>query len=228
LQQNFHEGRKKIWTPGQTEELGSHEVAGHFGRMAIRKDLIRRRKLHPFFGLTTVHGPEAAVDEGLAQTLPFFVPRAYEALSTEGKFQVEATILRNLVYGNVHIMANDPQAPSLTQMIKYVQYYIPWETSEQIEEEIRDRTKDPLLQVYRYSYTVGARIFSVIAENLNDRGKKEFLRSIYSRPYTIQQVAELFQRLSADRKNTASGRPSGNDNNQLLFNGLEPAPATHI
>ena len=77
LRPNFSQERQKIWTAGKAEELGWHEGGLHVARMARRRELIRRGKLHPFFGLTTVHGPEAAVDEGLAQALAYFVPGAY-------------------------------------------------------------------------------------------------------------------------------------------------------
>lgn len=203
FRQNFSLERDKIWTPGKTEELGWHE-GYHMARMARRKELIRRGKLHPFFGLTTVHGPEAAVDEGLAQTLVYFVPGAYESLSLEGKLRVEESALRSMVYGNIHLRVNDPrESLSSSQIERYIKRHIPWEPRKIIEEEVKDRRTDPLLQTYRYAYALGVRMMLSYAENLNDRGKREFLKNIFERPYTLPQVNSLFNRLITNRKNTA-------------------------
>ena len=203
FRQNFSTERNKIWTPGKADELGWHE-GYHKARMARRKELIRRGKLHPFFGLTTVHGPEAAVDEGLAQTLVYFVPGAYESLSPEGKLRVEESVLRSMVYGNIHLRINDPrESLSPGQITRYVRTHIPWEPRKIIDRESKDRTTDPLLQTYRYSYALGVRMMLLYAENLNDRGKQEFLKNIFERPYTLPQVNSLFNRLITNRKYTA-------------------------
>ena len=203
LRQNFSQERNKIWTAGKAEELGWHE-AYHKERMARRRELIRRGKLHPFFGLTTVHGPEAAVDEGLGQTLVYFVPGAYDSLSPEGKVRVDESILRSMVYGNVHLRVNDPRENlSSGQVARYVRGYIPWEPKKIIEEEVKDRTTDPLLQTYRYAYALGVRMMLSYAANLNDRGKREFLKNIFERPYTLPQVNSLFNRLVTNKKYTA-------------------------
>ena len=203
LRQNFSEERHKIWTVGKTEELGWHE-GYHQARMARRRELIRRGKLHPFFGLTTVHGPEAAVDEGLGQTLVYFVPGAYESLSPEGRLRVDESVLRSMVYGNIHLRINDPRENlSSSQVVKDIRKYIPWEPKKIIEEEVKDRTTDPLLQTYRYAYALGVRMMLLYADNLNDRGKREFLKNIFERPYTLPQVNSLYNRLLTNKKYTA-------------------------
>jgi len=202
LRQNFSTARNKIWTPGKTEELGWHEGGAHLARMAKRRNLIRNGKLHPFFGLTTVHGPEASVDEGLGQTLTYFIPGAYDSLSDEGKFQVDSSILRQMVYGNVHIMINDPRENwSVNSISRYIKQFIPWESNTEITREIKDRTQNPLMQAYRYAYGLGARMMIVYAHNLSQRGKRAFLKDIYSKPFSMSQVSTLFSKLAQNNRN---------------------------
>src|SRR3989344_205826 len=209
FRQNFSEERDKIWTPGKAEELGWHE-GFHGARMARRKELIRRGKLHPFFGLNTVHGPGGAVDEGLGQTLVYFVPGIYQSLSPEGKLRVDESVLRSMVYGNIHLRINDPrESLSPGQITRYIRTHIPWEPRKIIDRESKDRTSDPLLQTYRYAYALGVRMMLTYAENLNDRGKQEFLRNIFERPYTLPQVNNLFNRLITKKRNIASNIPKG-------------------
>lgn len=201
LKQNFSEKRGKIWTRGKIQELKWHEGGEHISRMAIRKKLIKDGKLHPIFGLTTVHGPEPVVEEGLAVTMTYFVPGAYENLSPEGRFQVEATILKHMVYGNVHIRLNRENPPSTEEVISYVQSYLPWEARSEIEEQIKERTQNPLYRIYLYSYAIGTWMHAVFARTLNDRGKREFLKEIMSRPYTPTQEIKLWQDVIRDRRN---------------------------
>lgn len=201
LQLNFWQnGRPKIWTIGKTEELGPHEGGEHLARMAIRRELIKEGRLHPYFGLTNVHGPEPLIDEGLAQTLVHFIPELYAKMSSEGKLQVELTILRNMVYSNVHLRVNGDSRPGDEEVIEYVRSYLPWEPIQDILQEIKDRTTDPLLQTYRLSYGMGAYRHLLYASVLNNEGKRQYLRSIYSGVYTGFQADELVMRLSRDRR----------------------------
>lgn len=202
LSQNFFRTPYRIWTPGKIEELAPHEMGEHLIRMAKRKALVERKQLHPFFGLTTIHGPEPFIDEGLAQTLVFFLPGAYEALSVEGKFQVQTTLLRSMVYSNVHVMVNQPEGSDTQEVIDYVRKFIPWEPEEWIENEIKRRSQNPLYQVYLYTYGIGARRHLQYSEILSERGKKVFLQSIYARPYTPRQEERLVANIITDPQNT--------------------------
>lgn len=194
LRQNF--GPRKIWTPGKAQELGWHEGGEHISRMANRLEQIREGKLNKFFEITTTHGPESLVEEGLAQTLVFFIPGAYDSLSPEGKFQVNATILRNMAYSNVHLMVNNPSGYDKDKVVRYLLGYVPWEQPEDIEQQIEWRKKDPLLQTYLWTYGMGASLHLDYAAALDDQGKRSYLTNLHRRPYTPSQEQALVRSLT--------------------------------
>ncbi|MEX2027882.1 MAG: hypothetical protein WD988_00080 [Candidatus Curtissbacteria bacterium] len=212
LRQNFNTGQQRVWTPGRAEELGIHEPQ-HLARMAKRKSLIRDKKLNSFFGLTTVHGPEPAVEEGLAQTLAYFVSEPttdrkppiplFETLSPEGKFWITATLLKTMAYANAHLMLNNPNGYNKEEVVEYIQSNVPWESMDDIEQQIKWRTENPLNQVYLFTYGKGAEMFLHYARALNERGKRILLQNIYLRPYTPAQTESLFQRISNNSSNLA-------------------------
>lgn len=213
LRQNFNSGQQRVWTQGIAEMLGSHEPE-HLARMAKRKTLLGPNKLHDFFGLTTVHGPESVVEEGLAQTLVFFVSvpnpqdrknptSLFDTLSKEGKFWVNVQILKNMVYANVHVMVNDPAGYDEQKVIDYIKSNVPWESDEDIKQQIEWRTKNPLNQIYLFAYGKGAERFLHYAKVLNEAGKRMLLQYIYSRPYTPEQVENLFLAISRNPSNRA-------------------------
>src|SRR3990167_1341254 len=179
----------RIWTPGRAEEMGSHEGT-HVNRMGKRKDQIRTGNLDRFFGLTTVHGPESAVEEGLAQTITFFIPGAFESLSPEGQFQVQSYILKQMVLSNVSIMLNCGEGADAKTVSEYIYRFLPWESQAEIDRQIIWRTDHKLNQIYLPQYGFGAAHFMRYAANLNDAGKKEFLRQLFSKPYTLKQTDE--------------------------------------
>lgn len=196
----------RIWTQGRAEELGFHEKH-HIHRMGKRKDALQARKLDRLFGLTTVHGPEAAVEEGLAQTITLFIPGAYESLSPEGKFQVQSTLLRQMVYSNVSIKLATGEPSDPAEIAAYVQKFVPWETKKDIDQQITWRTNDRLNEVYLPSYGFGARHFLIYESCLSEAGKREFLNQVFARPYTLKQTDALFKSLMQKQQNIRERRP---------------------
>lgn len=210
LEQNFHT-ESKIWTPGKTEELGIHEIE-HLRRMNEWRKQIEAGKIHPFIGLTTVHGPEAAVEEGHAVTLPHLVPGLYESLSPEGKFEVDASILRCLVWGNAHIMLNSEEPPDKNKITEYVRQYMPWESEKEINRQIRWRTRDKLFQAYLYSYAVGTRIFLEIIDTLDEKQRRQLLKDLSEKAYTpaqlVDRVSELMGKNKKSKENLEHQKPA--------------------
>lgn len=195
FQQNFSGQRAKTWTEGKTEELGAHEVAVHHARMDLRRRQIQRGELSKVFGMTTVHGPEAVVEEGLGLTIAHFVPGMYESFSPEGQFQVDASILRALAYGNLHFKLSENPAMKTKAAIDYIRNYIPWESKDEIERQMHERIEDPLLSTYLYAYSAGAIRFLAYTKTLSPDGRRNFLREIYCKPYTIKQAHQLYETL---------------------------------
>lgn len=209
VRQNFGTNeRPKIWTPGKSEELGPHEFTQHCGRMLKRKEQIETRKLHPFFGQTTTHGPEQTVEEGLAMTITFFVPRAYEKLSTEGKMQIHMTLLKHLELGNAQLrLLKDPSA-GIRNVAKQVKSVLTWETFDEIVNYLEERTNNPLLETYMRGYSEGAKRHIIYSKILSPRGSQQYLRAIDEKPYTAKQEAQLIDNIaSGDKKNVQADIP---------------------
>ena len=207
LDLNFNE--TKIWTPGKAEELGVHEGGEHLRRMHDWRQQIRRGKMPAVIGQTVVHGREAVVEEGLALTIAHLVPKIYQDLSAEGQFQVDASILRHMVYGNVSIMLNrSPKRPPIKRATQYIHKFIPWEPQSEIDLQIEWRTKDPTYQAYLPAYAFGARMFLEIIENLNERGRKQLLKDLSLKPYTPEQLMYRVAELKNGKKNRNESQTS--------------------
>lgn len=198
LDLNLHS--TKIWTPGKAEELGVHEGGEHLRRMNDWRQMIRKGKMPAVIGQTVVHGPESVIEEGLALTLAHFVPEIYEGLSPEGKFQVDASILRYLVYGNASIMLNSPDRHSTKRIKEYICGLLPWEPESDINRQIKWRTQDATFQAYLPSYAFGARIFLEIIKTLNEHGRKQLLRDLSQKPYTPEQLANRVHELKIGKR----------------------------
>ncbi len=224
MQQNFGtESRPKPWTRGKVEELAKHEGGQHASRMAMRRHMINdRRAMSPFFGLTTVHGPEQIVEEGSAQALALLLPGAFEKLSPEGRLQVYLSLYKQMVYGNAHLRINAEEPISKDQFINYVKSHMPWEPVAEIEEQIKERTENPLKQTYLRAYAEGAKIFLVVSDMLSDAGKKTLLGTLDLKPYTAKQLLKLVNKIMQNRRNTRMHMSKwATEEYQLMIMGLE-------
>ena len=197
--------KTKVWTIGKAEELGGHEVCEHLRRMNDWREQIRKKKMPGVVGQTIVHGPEALVEEGLALIIAHYIPEIYDGLSREGKFQVDSSILRHMVYANVSLRLNGSNKPKVQEVIDYVHEFLPWESPKEIRRQINARTKDPTDQAYLPMYGFGAKLFLDIMAILNLWGRKQLLRELSERPFTPVQLKKRALELSVDRKNNNKG-----------------------
>lgn len=199
LRVNKHKRHWEKFTDGKGQAMGLHEIATHLGMMQQRAKLIREGELPEVFGLTTVHEPEQVLLEGLAQTLHYFVPELDRSLTPEGRLAVELHGLRQMAYNNVQLQVISPDFTGSREQIRgivtYIQRVYPAESRENILKEIRDRRSDPKLQAYRYAYGIGFLIHQRIAQGLSVTAKREFLRKVFSRPFTPTQEWDLYSNL---------------------------------
>lgn len=190
LKVNTHPRHRGKWTPGKLQIMPIHEVAGHFAQMTGWLNAIDNDELIEALGLTSTHDPQQFTTEGIAQTLPLYVPAIGELLSDEAWFEFELGGLREMVYNNVHYWANEGPYDE-SKLVEYIQRFLPAEPEEEIKKEIRERTQDPLLQTYRYAYGIGFYWHRRWADNLTTTAKKRLLRVIYSQPLTPDQEKAL-------------------------------------
>ncbi len=163
------------FSEGKIKAMVAHEIAAHLAQMTSWLNAIKRDELTPVLGLTSVHDPEQVTSEGIAQTLPYFIPEMRSHLSVDGEFELEHEGLRQMAYNNVHIWANT-EHPGEDALIEYVQKFCPSETLEEIRQQIHERTKNTLKQAYLYSYGIGFYRHRNYAMQLNTKEKRALSR----------------------------------------------------
>ena len=151
---NRHPRNQQRWFRGVTEALAVHEMGGHLVQAMTWKKNIQTGLINPGYGVTAIPGPEQWNCEGMADTLAFLVPGLYEKLSPYGKFAVEYTYLKDMVYNNAHIFVNEPDT-DITKTQAYVQSYIPSETDERASSILTLLQNDPRYRSYYYTYSSG-------------------------------------------------------------------------
>lgn len=191
---NLHPKNKIRWFKGSPEILASHEMMGHLLQALSFKDKITKRLLNPGFGVISIPGPEQWAFEGMADVLPVMIPSVYESLSVHGKFAFEAAHLRDLVFNNVHIMVN--RGVELAEIKNYVRKYLPYETDERIEREVKDRSSHSLFRAYLLTYSDGGRFFVRATRDLGNK-TTELLKDLYNIPMTPDQIKERVKQLKA-------------------------------
>lgn len=179
---------------GKIEAMATHEAGGHFAQMNGWEKNIDREGLIPALGITSVYDQEQVTSEGIAQTLHYFVPEIDHHLSPEARIELEMEGLKQMIYNNVHIMINT-QPCRLKDITSYVRKFLPSESISETRRQMSNRTRDDDNRTYLYAYGMGFVRHQWYAMNLNDNGKKELFRLIYSQPTTPAQEHEFVLRL---------------------------------
>lgn len=190
-----HDSKK---TKGRAEIVRDHERM-HHGQAYRWRERIEDADLLPSLGVTSIVTPVQVTLEGIAQTIPYYLPEIYESMSPLGRAELELEGLRQLLYNNVHILVNSSDVTD-EQVIAYFHQYYPAEPEDEIKRQIKDRRDDPFKRSYLYSYTAGYRLFKWFSDNLNETGKKAMLRFIFEQPTTPKQVYTYFALLMSDSK----------------------------
>lgn len=178
--------------PGMDEFLPIHEVGGHLGQALRWRGGIRDERISDVYDFTTIPGPEQVINEGLADSLPFLLPVIWdEVLSPEGKFATIHTALRNMVLGNVHLMAQDREGGNLLDIYEFVATWLPSEPSWRIPVLIHERGEDPRYRSYGYTYTHGDKFFRDARKSLSQDKVFELVRFCYEQPVTLKQAQEF-------------------------------------
>lgn len=177
------------WVKGRPEELSYHELAGHQLQYLYLRENIENGTLNSAYGVIQAPGPLSWQDEGIACTLPSFIPELYEAMSPIGRFMAQAYHLNRMVMNNLHIMANE--GIPTEEIKKFAKHYLPYETDERLERQIKIRSQNPCHRAYQLTYCDGAPYFASEASELGPEKSIVFLITLYRRPMTPDQVKNL-------------------------------------
>ena len=187
LKINTHERAKYLH--GSPSMLASHEYCGHIVQGSSWSSQANTKQDDTRFSFTTVHGPEAFMMEGLADSLSFLLAED-ELLSREEILARKLVRHRNLVNNNLHYMINTGN--HLSDVVEYYQKYLPFDSESRIYSSLYDRSSSPLWRLYQYVYGIAQSYFlsNVPASGMR---RSEFLRACYEKPMTKLQLDNLLR-----------------------------------
>ena len=168
---------KKHWQARSTQ-LALHELLAHLVKAAILRTHIEQKKLPPWLGLTTVHGPEMFQDEGLAQTLPLFwdVPEGQDPLV---QARCQMSHLSGLVWHNAHIRLHS--GTPLELVVDEVTRWLPWREAGKVAHGLNSLGNHPLFRSYEFVYGASQDFFTTLAEGTDKAQHKQVLQAVYTK-----------------------------------------------
>ena len=149
--------RQAHFTRTRCQVAALHEVLAHGLQSASIAEHSRTHDV-PWVRLFSVHAQQQTLLEGLAQALPLFVAPGDEALTTN----VRVGHYLQLVRAQLHLAAN--RADSIESLVAYARNHAPFWDDETISDLLTDRSVNPLLRSYLWSYGAGIDWFVNLAE----------------------------------------------------------------
>ena len=188
LKFNINEARVP-WIRGDPECTVLHEVRGHVLQAAAWKEGLKMGAMPPVCGLTTLHGPENYVQEGVAETLSWFFPRAL--LSEAGELAVRLHCMSELYWNDAFIMAG--RSRSVDEILEFLDdHMLTYRTHEQRRKRLETATQDPLSRAYLYSYGISIYHHRLFAEHSSPVQNRDYLAHVFGRPYSYRDLARSY------------------------------------
>ncbi len=172
---------------GSGAVLAAHELAGHATQAARWSAAIADGRMNPVCGLTTVHGPEQFVLEGVAQVMPYLIG---DLEDEDEELARRIGRHRNKVLSNAHVMINEGDL--FEDVFNYVSAGLPLVEEAVIESEIRDRSNDPLLRCYQFVYASSEDTLLQVAE-LNSSTQRSLLGLLFDAALTASETKRLLR-----------------------------------
>lgn len=151
LRINTHPNTRMRWFEGVPERLVAHEVLAHMFEGYSWRDNIKKGLINPGYGITSVPGPEQWHCEGFGNTVPYFIPEIYNALSPVGKFATELRLLETWVMRNAQILT-DQNIGNIPEYAGYALDLLPNFTEENVTRDLELRISNPSERAYKAAY----------------------------------------------------------------------------
>jgi hypothetical protein len=185
LKFNINEERSP-WIRGDPECTALHEIGGHILQAAAWQKQLQTGAMPPVCGLTTLHGPETYVGEGVAETLSWFYPPGL--LSEAGELAVRLHCAAELHWNNAFIMAG--QGRSRDEVLQFLDdHMLTYRTREQRRKRLELVAKDPLSRTYKYSYGISIYHHLLFAEHATPVQKRNYISHVFGRACSYQDLA---------------------------------------
>jgi hypothetical protein len=188
LKFNLNEGRTS-WIRGDPESTALHEIGGHVLQATAWKERLESGGVAPVCGLTTLHGPETYVQEGVAETLSWFFPRPL--LSDASELALRLHCMSYLHWNDAFIMAG--QGRPLDEILQFLDdHMLTYRTRDQRRKNLEEAIKDPLARTYMYSYGISIYHHRLFAEHATPVQKRNYISHVFGRAYSYQDLARSY------------------------------------
>lgn len=176
--------RNAHFTQVQARVFALHEVLGHALKGASYSAQCAREDV-PWVRVMSVHSHQQVLFEGLAQALPLFVIPDESQVVT----RVRLAHFTQLVRAQLHIAINN--GTRAEDCAAFAHSWVPFWTDEEIADTLTDRSTNPLLRSYLWSYPAGIDWFVALAET-GGPAAGEVLRAAYQEPLTPDELEGLW------------------------------------
>lgn len=176
--------RKAQFTEVQARVFALHEVLGHALQGASYAAQCAMNDV-PWVRLLSVHAPQQVLLEGLAQALPLFVVPNEESVV----LRTRLAHFHQLVMSELHLAVN--AGVPVDQCVSLAKSRVPYWTDENIADLLTDRSVNPQLRSYMWSYCAGIDWFVALAE-AGGQVAGEVLKAAYLSPLTPEDLESLW------------------------------------
>jgi hypothetical protein len=176
--------RHAQFTEVQARVFALHEVLGHALKGASYAARCAMEDV-PWVRLLSVHAPQQVLLEGLAQALPLFVIPEDEQVMA----RLRIAHFTQLVRAELHLAINN--GATIEECVERAKSRVPFWSQEDIGDTLTDRTVNPQLRTYLWSYPAGIDWFVSLAEQ-GGPSASDVLRAAYRRPLTPSDLTALW------------------------------------
>jgi hypothetical protein len=177
--------RQATFTEVRLRHFVLHEILGHGLQCATYADIAATTDVD-WVRLSSVNLPYQVLLEGLAQAIPLFVAPDDAPLIT----RVRIEHYQQLVRAELHVMINT--GATATDCATHARRRIPWWTSNDIANELTDRSTDPFLRSYLWAYPAGIDWFATLADTADQPTISRVLHGTFQRPLSPTDLAALW------------------------------------
>jgi hypothetical protein len=185
LRLNLH---RASFTPALVRQFALHELLGHALQSASYAQACSADPDVPWVRLLSVNLPYQMMLEGWAQAMPLFLTPDDAPLIA----RVRLTHYLQLVRAELHLAVNS--GVPLAECASHARTRVPFWTNATISDTLAERSADPLLRSYLWSYPAGVDWWVTLADQATAETRETLLQKVYQRPLTPSQLSQFTAR----------------------------------
>ncbi len=182
------------FTPARVRQFAAHEILGHALQCASFYATCTQGPVN-WLRKFSVFGNHQVLFEGLAQALPMFITPDDDVLLAH----VYLDHYLQLIRAELHVAIND-DGGAVLECANLARRLVPFWDNADIADMLEDRSVNPLLRSYLWSYPAGFDWFVALAEDAPKPTQRAVLASCYEAPYTPAQLDTLWTKRAPHRR----------------------------